>query len=217
MESIINKPKFQKSINKTVKCSQDKCKDPNQNIKLKLAYLNIVERLCHPKNKKELEAISKCKKEIYQKTEYGKMMTKYIQCMNKQCKTEVDSQINLIKSTTLEQLEQRLRLLKDLQLYFETVYCFEITSGKKTKIKPKTKSKLKSKLKSKSKKRSCSASIQKNNLTLFLKEKTVLKSKNYKVFGKMVQKYKDQLNKKATKSLYKDISLLKTMIDDIKK
>ena len=218
MDSITSQPKVKKAILKTVKCSKKNCKDPNQNPKLKLLYLNLVEKLCHPKNKEGLKAISKCKKDIYQKTEYGKMMNQYIKCMNKKCKPEVDAQIKLIKTLTLIQLEQRLRLLKDLQLYFETVYCFEITTNTKSSKTKKAASKSNKKTsKSKSKKRSCSAITQKRNLTKFLKEKTKLKSENYIIFQKMVQKYKDQLNKKATKSLYRDIQLLQKMIDDIKK
>jgi len=219
MDSITSQPKVKKAIQKTVKCSKKNCKDPNQNAKLKLLYLNLVERLCHPKNKEGLEAISKCKKDIYHKTEYGKMMNQYIKCMNKKCKTEVDAQIKLIKSLTLTQLEQRFRLLQDLQLYFETVYCFEITTNTKSSKSSKTKkaSSKSNKEPSKSKKRACSAVTQKRNLTKFLKEKTELKSENYIIFQKMVQKYKDQLNKKATKSLYKDIQFLQKMIDDVKK
>ena len=212
MNSITSQPKAKKAIQKTVACSKKNCKDPNQNPKLKLLYLNLVQSLCHPKNKKELEEIARCKKDIYQKSDYGKMMNQYIKCMNKKCKPEIDAQMKLIKSLTLTQLEQRLQLLKDIQLYFETVYCFEITSSNK---KPKTKKINKNT--SKSKKRSCSETTQKKNLDKFLKQKTKLKPENYKMFQLMIQKYKDKLNKKANKSLYKDVELLEKMINDIKK
>ena len=212
MNSITSQPKANKAIKKTVKCSKKNCKDPNQNPKLKLLYLNLVQSLCHPKNKGGLKAISKCKKNIYQKSEYGKMMNEYIKCMNKKCKSEIDSQMNIIKSLTLTQLDQRLKLLNDLQLYFETVYCFEITSGNK-----KTKTKKTNKKQSKSKTRSCSEINQKKRLNKFLKEKTKLKPENYELFFSLIQKYKDKLNKKANKSLYKDIEVLVKMVKDIKK